>query len=196
MVVGEDAAVDFRCSKAGEVGRIHPVADALWLRPVRSGNGRLEIDDADIWPAERKLPERVAPDVSEGGRAPNRPIPAFGQRDVIQSRANVRLHEPRRAGMRQDLIDPSTKHHVATQHNSHLARDHKATFSLADSLVEVNRSQPRGPLTLLVFWSRTIAMPPTAPWGHSCAAGRDALAGRRREALPALPKAPWTIDLT
>src|SRR5262249_15255823 len=65
MIVGDNAAVNLRCSEARSVGGVHSVIDAFWVMAVRGCYGRLQINDSGGRVLATEFRDRVTPYVLE-----------------------------------------------------------------------------------------------------------------------------------
>ena len=94
---------------------MHAVMDALSGPSVLARRyGGLEIDDTRIWPYALELRQSIAPNIGEIDRLLDRPHHALRQFDVVQRRTHVRLEQLRFARMRQNLVNTSASHDIAT----------------------------------------------------------------------------------
>ena len=111
MVVREAAAVDARRGDTVDVARMHAVVDLLVAPVVLAGSdARLEIR------------QRIAPDVIELHRPRDRSVDPLGEFHVGAGLADVGFVQPGIVGMRQDLIDPAARHHVAAEEKADRVR--------------------------------------------------------------------------
>ena len=123
MVVREAAAVDARRGDAVDVARMHAVVDLLVAPVVLAGSdARLEIDDAQIHAGTIEFRQRIAPDVIELHRPRDRSVDPLGEFHVGAGLADVGFVQPGIVGMRQDLIDPAARHHVAAEEKADRVR--------------------------------------------------------------------------
>ena len=115
MVVREFAAVDSGGGEGADVGRMHPVVDALVDPVVAARHGSFEVDDSGVGPSAGELVERVAPDVGVGYATWNRAVGALGEPHVVDRIAQVTLMDVRLGWLSQNLIDSAARHHVAAK---------------------------------------------------------------------------------
>src|SRR6202030_686742 len=124
MVVREAAAaVDARRGDAVDVARMHAVVDLPVAPVVLAGSdASLEIDDAQIHAGTIQFRQRIAPDVIELHRPRDRAVDTLGAFHVGAGVADVGFVQPGIVGMRQDLIDPAARHHVAAEEKADRVR--------------------------------------------------------------------------
>src|SRR5271165_1405215 len=115
VIVGENAAIHPSCSQAGYILGVHFVVDALRRVIPAPGDAGFEIDDPRLWCCAAQLVESIAPDIGKIGRRRDRTVHPFCQLDITPGGADVGLLETRIAGMRQDLVDAASDHHVAAK---------------------------------------------------------------------------------
>jgi hypothetical protein len=126
VIVREDTRVDPRGRQHADILRVHSVVDSLPRPSVFShGHARFEIDDPRRWREAREHTERDAPDVLEADVPRDRAIQSFRQAHVCARVTNIGLEEPGRARRRQDLVDPSAGHHVASQKQPYGSLSHR-----------------------------------------------------------------------
>src|SRR5439155_10854570 len=101
--------------EAADVGRMHPVIDALVDPVVAACHGSFEVDDSGVGPSAGELVERVAPDVGVGYATWNRAVGALGEPHVVDRIAQVTLMDARLGWLSQNLIDSAARHHVAAK---------------------------------------------------------------------------------
>src|SRR5262249_22670151 len=77
------------------------------------------VDDSHLRPGGVHLYERVSPDVVEAYRPWDRAVSDLGELRVFARIADIRLVQRRVAGMRQDLINTPSRHHVAAKEHSY-----------------------------------------------------------------------------
>src|ERR1700736_979565 len=119
MVVREAAAVDARRGDAVDVARMHAVVDFLVAPVVLAGSdARFEIDDAQIRAGTIEFRQRIAPDVIELHPPRDRAVDTLGEFHVGAGVPDIWLMQRGIVGMRQDLIDPAARHHVAAEENA------------------------------------------------------------------------------
>jgi hypothetical protein len=105
--------------QASRILRTNAIVNALGFVSRVAGDACFQIDDARVGPPMGQLFQCSAPDVREIHVARNRPIHVLRKADIIHCRLNVRLVKLRPARMRQDLIDATSEHDVATQKDTH-----------------------------------------------------------------------------
>ena len=119
MIVGEHTAVDACSGEAVGILGAHAVIDALSGVVVATGNGRLQVNDTSVWPHPIQFIQRGAPNVRRFGVSGNWAIGLLGQTDIVLCRSYVVFVERRVAGVREHLIDASSRHDVAAQEQPH-----------------------------------------------------------------------------
>ena len=123
MIVREAAAVDACAGDAVDVARMHAVVDLLVAPVVLAGSdARLEIDDAQIHAGTIEFRQRIAPNVIELHRPPDRAVDTLGEFYVGAGVADTGFAQRGIVGMRQDLIDPAARHHVAAEEKADRVR--------------------------------------------------------------------------
>lgn len=116
MVVGQRADVRPGRGQARQVGRAHPVVDALAGREVPvTGDGCLQIDHPHVRRGVIQDQQRLAPRPAEVDRPGDRPARRLRQVDVGTGVADVCLPQRRVTGVREDLIDAPAEHHVPAE---------------------------------------------------------------------------------
>ena len=93
----------------------HAVIDALSGVVVATGNGRFQVNDTSIWPHPIQFIQRGAPNVRRFGVSGNWAIRLLGQTDIVLCRSYVVFVERWVAGVREHLINASSRHDVAAQ---------------------------------------------------------------------------------
>ena len=95
---------------------MHPVVDLLVAPVVLAGSDAcLKIDDAQVHTGTIEFHQRIAPDVIGRHRPSDCAVDTFSEFQVEARVADTGFVQPRIAGMRQDLIDPAARHHVAAE---------------------------------------------------------------------------------
>src|SRR5262249_5030692 len=86
---------------------------------IALGDGCLKVDDPHVRPGGVHLYERVSPDVVEAYRPWDRAVSDLGELRVFPRVADIRFIQRRVAGMRQDLINAPSRHHIATEKHAY-----------------------------------------------------------------------------
>ena len=89
----------------------------LLVAPVvlTGSDARLEIDDAQIYAGAIEFCQRIAPDVIGLYWPRDLTVDNLGEFHVAAGVFDVGFLQRGIVGMRQDLIDPAARHHVATE---------------------------------------------------------------------------------
>ena len=131
MVVGQGADVRTGGGQTGQVGRVHPVVNLFaGCGLVVPRDGRLQVEDPGVGCRRGEHVQRVAPGPGEVDRPGNHTVRRLGQLHIGAGVLDVRLAQPRIAGVRKDLVDSAAEHHIAgqeqrdevTAHSSRLGR--------------------------------------------------------------------------
>jgi hypothetical protein len=116
MVVGQGADVRTCGGQGGQVGRVHPVVDLFGRRDlVVPRDGGLQVEDPGVGRRRGEHVQRVAPGPGEVDRLGNHAVRRLGQLHIGAGVLDVRLRQLRIAGVRKDLVDSATEHHIAGQ---------------------------------------------------------------------------------
>src|SRR5262245_10699240 len=95
---------------------MHPVMDSLVAPVVFAGrDAGLEIDNSEVRSGAIKFRLRVAPDVVEFCLSRDGAANTFGELHVAACVADVRFVQRWITGIRQYLIDPTARHHIAAE---------------------------------------------------------------------------------
>src|SRR5215510_15511513 len=86
---------------------------------IALGDGCLKVDDPHVRTGGVHHYERVPPDVVEAYRPWDRAVSDLGEMRVFARVADIRLVQRRVAGMRQDLINAPSRHHIATEEHAY-----------------------------------------------------------------------------
>jgi hypothetical protein len=140
VVVGEHTAVDAGGGQAIDVGRVHPVVDALVDPVAAAGHGRFQIDDAGVRLHARQLVQGVAPDVPGSHRTRDGPVALLRQTHIVHGVLHPRLVDGGIARVRQDLVDPPAGHHVAADEQSELVHRPIMNPLVPSRLTRINRA--------------------------------------------------------
>ena len=100
----------------------HAVIDALSGVVVATGNRRFQVDDTRVRLHPAQFIERGAPNVRRFGVSGNWAIRLLGQTNIILCRGDVVFVKRGVAGMRQHLINASSRHDVAAQEQPYGSR--------------------------------------------------------------------------
>ncbi len=113
VVVGEDADVGADGGEAGQVGRVHPVVDALAGCEVAvPGDGGLQVDHPHVRGRTLQRGQCLAPGPGRVHGPGYRSVRGLRQGDVLAGVAHVVLAQGRVTGVREDLVDAPAEHDV------------------------------------------------------------------------------------
>ena len=116
VVVRQAAGIDASGLQAGDVGRMQAIVHGLTRPgPIGSGDGGLEIDDAQIRLQRHQQGQRLSPGIGGCHRRRDRTVASLHQRDVVTGIAHERLVQGRITVVGHALIQAAAEHHIAAE---------------------------------------------------------------------------------
>lgn len=134
VVVGQDATVNASGLKHFNVFGAHPVVDAFGRPGLTTvGHRRLPVDDAGIDPGFIEYYESISPDVLGIHASGYGPMGRSASSTYRMADLAHVSHSPRVARHCQDLVDPTTGHHVAGEEESQELAGHGPGWAVSAS---------------------------------------------------------------